>query len=155
MEGSISDGEMFAANVATTRLAQIFWRRFPDVDWHGLADAIVDPSRLAGGRTFVGLLGDRFAAWAWDAHSLVLTQRDLAADNGLDWVLWMNAATSDSRWWGSPSWPHRVERLFAKQNESPSGETLSTMRASFLNAPDDLPVEQLEWFLRQEHVHRL
>lgn len=155
MEGTISNSEMFAANVATTRLAQIFWRRFPDMDWDGLADAIVDPSRCAGGRTIAGLLGHRYPAWAWDAHSLVLTQGDLAADNGLDWVLWMNAATSDSRWWGSPGWPQRVDRVFAKQSESPAGESLGTMKATFLNAPDDLPVEQLEWFLRQEQVHRL
>lgn len=46
----ITDAEMFAANVATTRLVLEHFGSYPEVDWQSLSDAITDGDRVAGQR---------------------------------------------------------------------------------------------------------
>ena len=73
--GRIHDGEMFAANVATTRLIHRHLNASSDIDWAGLANELVRPDRVAGARTVSDLLGELYDGWAEQSHALIETQR--------------------------------------------------------------------------------
>lgn len=146
----ISDGEMFAANVATTRLVLRNLRSFPAVDWDALASALVDSVRFAGHRTVSDLLGELYDEWVDTAHSVIETQRDMMSQYGLDFVLWFNANSSiGSDWWGSPRWPRLVGAFTDGLTELPTGTNIEELRRGLTDAPDAMDSKILDWCVSQ------
>jgi hypothetical protein len=78
----IDDGEMFAANVATTRLIHRYLDASSGIDWAGLANELVRSDRVAGARTVSDLLGELYDGWAEQSHALIETQGDFELDRG-------------------------------------------------------------------------
>jgi hypothetical protein len=142
----ISDGEMFAANVATTRLVLQNLRSFPAVDWDALANALVDSDRFAGRRTVSDLLGESYDEWVDTAHSVIATQRDMVSQYGPDFVLWFNVDSSiGSNWWGSPRWPRWVAAFTDGLTELPPGTNIEKLRRGLTDAPDAMDSKILDW----------
>jgi hypothetical protein len=108
----IIDGEMFAANAATTRFVLEHLSSYPDVDWEELADAFIDPNRIAGRRTLVDLLGttrhSRWARWAW---KYITTVGWMVTNYGPEYtlILQANEGTRCDYWWAGPNWSELVE----------------------------------------------
>jgi hypothetical protein len=144
----ITDGEMFAANVATTRLVLQHVRQFPAVDWEALADAFTDPCRIAGQRTLVDLLGKvryrRWSHWAWN-HIAAMEIRICA--HGTEEVLlaYATEGTHYDDWWAGPRWPGLVEAFINQLATSPPTMTKRALCEQLLSAPDSLDPNVLEW----------
>lgn len=145
-ERRISDGEMFAANVATTRLVLHNLGSFPAVDWDALANALADSDRFAGRRTVSDLLGELYDEWVDTAHSVIATQQDMMSQYGPDFVLWFNANSSiGSNWWGSPRWPQLVVAFTEGLTELPPGTNIEELRRGLTDAPDAMDSKILDW----------
>lgn len=146
-DSRISDGEMFAANVATTRLVLEYLKSFPVVDWDALANALVDSNRVVGRRTVSDLLGEIYDEWVETAHSVIATQRDMMSQYGFDFVLWFDAVSSfdANYWWGSPLWPALVAAFIHGLTESPPGTNIEELRRGLIDAPDTMDPEILDW----------
>ncbi|GAB3239959.1 hypothetical protein [Mycolicibacterium hippocampi] len=101
----ITDGEMMAANVATTRLVLEGLGTYPEVDWQTLADALTDPHRVAGRRTAVDLLGKtRHRRWASWARKFILAIPRVIDQHGAEYVVLglANDGAVSADWWGGP-----------------------------------------------------
>ncbi len=144
---SISDGEMFAANVATTRLVSTHLRSFPTVDWDALIASLIDPDRIAGRRSVRDLLGDSYQSWSDTVYGVIGTQQEFMARYGAEFFVWFNASCSlqSTEWWGSPEWPAIAEKFVEDLKESPPGIDPTFLRKCLIDAPDELDPEILEW----------
>lgn len=144
----ISDGEMFAANAATTRLVREHLGTHPDVDWQKLADAFTDPSRVAGRRTLIDLLGKtRHRRWAnWTTKFIVVIDRIICQD-GAENVLANLASWGGAydTWWAGPRWPQLVDAFIAQLTADPPGMTTEQLRSGLLDAPDRMDPAILDW----------
>lgn len=144
----ISDGEMFAANVATTRLV-LRHLRDPHVDWEEMADQFVDPNRVVGQRTVSDLLGaTRHRRWSTGAWTYITSVGAIGDQHGTQYALLTQAVLGGSHhdlWWGSPRWPHLVEVFIDQLTEQPPGMTPTELRSGLLDGPDHLPTQVLEW----------
>jgi hypothetical protein len=137
----ISDGEMFAANVAQTRLVLEHYRPEGGTDWQALFDAVTDPDRvLAGRRTTADLLGDLYEDWL--QHAARATDGLEAAEEryGPRRAHLMLVLGGVQQWWGAPWWPDCVAE-FARQRP---GEFTDEELRLLVEAPDALDPETLE-----------
>lgn len=151
------DGEMFAANVANTRLMYEHLIGYPDVDWQALADKFVDPHRVLAGRTIVDLLGkSRHKSWEKEARKWIGVMPSLIEHFGAELALWGLANGSqpfpDARpeWWGSPWWPEFVEKFTASLTENPPGTSIEALQAALLDRPEDIDPEVLRWCVHEQ-----
>lgn len=151
----ITDGEMFAANVANTRLALKHLWSYPNVDWEALADAFTDPKRVAGRRTLVDLLGKtrhrKWMRWAWSAIAVIEV---MIKKYGPEYVL-LNLAslpTLHADWWAGPQWPDLVDAFINQLRERPPGMTIAELRDGLLNAPDMMNPEVLDWCVTDQLI---
>lgn len=144
----ITDGEMFAANVATTRLIlERLQQSYPAVDWMTLADDVTNPDRVAGRRTVSHLLGKtRHKKWAAKARNVIESQEYLIGDHGPDYC-WCEAYLGDlfGHWWGHPDWAALVAAFIETLTDSPPKLSVSELRCGLLDAPDALDPEILDW----------
>lgn len=152
----ITDGEMFAANVATTRLIlERLQQSYPAVDWIRLADDVTNPDRVAGRRSVSHLLGrTRHKKWAAKARRVIESQQFSIGDYGSDYC-WCEAylGMSASNWWGHPDWPELVTRFIDNLNEAPPKITVEELRCGLLDAPDSVDPELLDWCTSQMIGH--
>lgn len=157
----ISQGEMMRASVATTRLVRdLIHTRLPGVSRvtntvgdgsvaaTSLFDAaervIADPQRrLPDGRTLVELAPSpaHFGVFAAHVRECARWWTVLAAEHGLEPVLWMLACTGGARcqrWWSTPWWPARVEE-FVRRLRDPArwDDPLIMAHLNELSAPRD------------------
>lgn len=151
----ITDGEMFAANVATTRLVLEHIRKYPAVNWEALADAFVDPHRKAGQRTLTDLLGKkryrRWSYWAW--NHIAATEINVCAHGGKEvMVLYAVEGASYDDWWAGPRWPGIVDAFIDQLGTSPPVMTKTALREQLLDTPDALPPELLDWCITNQHL---
>lgn len=119
----ISDGEMFAANVATFRLFRDFLRAADRTrgSWYRLAREMVRADRIvAGMRTVADLLGEFYEQWAASAEGTVmyyaeLTERD---DHDMEWFIAVKSCFGSvgENWFGMPSWPRVVDVFIQRQH---------------------------------------
>ncbi|UGT61761.1 hypothetical protein [Nocardia asteroides] len=147
----ISDGEMFAANVAAFRIMCCFLTaadRRPEA-WQRLSHTLTDPERVAAGsRTVADLLGEHYPEWAADCASAVRYYATLTAPPEHD-MAWFIAVKScfgavSGNWFGMPGWA-RVVDAFAGRTEPAVPEAV---RAALLTAPDQLDPAILEQYVR-------
>lgn len=144
----ISDGEMFAANVATTRLIRDHIRPYPAVDWEALTEALIDPGRMAGRRSVVDLLGaTRHQRWTRSATIFIDSIVNMIAKNGPDFALLLLAASGADydNWWSGPRWQQLVDTFITELTEQPPGMSLDDLRIGLLDAPDELDPAILDW----------
>ncbi|MRH92126.1 hypothetical protein GFY24_32605 [Nocardia sp. SYP-A9097] len=117
----ISDGEMFAANVAVFRLMRDFLEaedRTPAA-WDRLSREVVRPDRIAAGsRTVADLLGEYYSEWATGAQGALeyfaqLTERD---DHDMRWFVAVKSCFGSMHrtWFGMPDWPRVVDTFVDK-----------------------------------------
>lgn len=144
----ISDGEMFAANVATTRLVRAYLDPHPQVRWQDLADAFTDPKRVAGQRTLVDLLGKTcHGRWAkWSGKFIAAISR-VASEDGADNVL-VGLADDGSYyddWWSGPRWKTKVEAFIAQLTTDPPGISVDKLRSGLIEGPDWMDTTVLDW----------
>ncbi|ASW85251.1 hypothetical protein CKJ61_10320 [Mycobacterium intracellulare] len=149
----ISDGEMFAANVATTRLIlRCLHASYPAVDWMTLADDVTNPDRVAGQRTVSDLLGKaRHKRWAATARRVIDMQEVHIREYGSDWC-WCEAAfaTMSPIWWGHPDWEQLVRAFIdGLSGQPPSAVDIEGLRNGLLVAPDELDPQILDWCTAQ------
>jgi hypothetical protein len=143
----INDGEMFAANVANTRLV-LHHLRGSQVDWQAMADEFVDPNRVVGQRTFSDLLGAaRHRRWSSRAWRYIAGIGAIADQHGMQYALLTQAFIGGHQpiWWGSPRWPQLVEAFIDQLTNRPPGMTAEDLRDGLLDGPDRLPTEILDW----------
>lgn len=144
----ISDGEMFAANVATTRLVQGYLDPYPNVRWQDLADAFTDPNRIAGQRTLVDLLGKtRHRRWAkWSGKFIAAISR-VVIEDGADSVLvgLADDGTYYDSWWSGPRWLPKVDAFVARLTTRPPGMSVDELRTGLIEGPDRMETTVLEW----------
>lgn len=144
----ISDGEMFAANVATTRLILSYIHAYPDANWDALAHALVDPSRIAGRRTIVDLLGKtRHRRWAMSAGMFIDGIVNMIEKHGTEFTLLFHAVAGAEydRWWSGPRWQELVDNFMGQLTDDPPGLRRDDLRAGLLEAPDQLDPYILDW----------
>ena len=144
----ITDGEMMAANVATTRLVLEVLGTYPEVDWQTLADALTDPHRVAGRRTAVDLLGKtRHRRWASWARKFILAIPRVIDQHGAEYVVLglANDGAVSADWWGGPSWPQLVDAFIAQRSADPPGMSVEALRLGLLDAPDQVDPAILDW----------
>jgi hypothetical protein len=147
------DGEMFAANVASTRLVYEYVQDYPSVDWTALADSFVDPNRVLAGRAIADLLGKtRHKAWARKARTTIEVVPYMIRDVGAELALWWLVSGSQPvfpqgypEWWGSPWWPEFVDKFTKSLTEDPPGMSAATLRAALLDRPEDIDPDVLQW----------
>lgn len=141
---SLHDGEMMAANVATTRIFhQALWAAFGDrvadatlvcrddfapQDLESLQYAFADAyeagfdpdRRLPHGRTLADAGGDTVDDLAQHAELQLESLLDQAERHGVAVViLWLAARGHGAcrNWWGSPRWPRIVDALLARLDD--------------------------------------
>lgn len=144
----ITDGEMFAANVATTRLVLEHFGSYPDVDWPSLAEALSDTERFVGQRTIVELLGkSRHKRWATWANKFVSAIARVVEQEGPESVLigLANDGASHADWWAGPLWPQLVDTFMTCLTDDPPGMTREDLRSRLLDAPDLMDPPVLNW----------
>lgn len=144
----ITDGEMFAANVANTRLVLEHLRFYPDVDWEALADTFTDPQRTAGRRTLVDLLGTtRHRRWTRWARPYISAIGLMVKKYGPEYALLAQASVPGVRadWWAGPLWPGLVDAFINQLTEQPPGMAREELRTALLATPDKMDPEILEW----------
>lgn len=151
------DGEMFAANVANTRLIYEHLTDYPDVDWIALADKFVDPNRVLADRTIVDLLGKtRHKLWTREARKWIEVVPYLIRHVGAEPALWWLANGSQPfpqaypEWWGSPWWPEFIERFTASLGDDPPGMSVQALRTALLDRPEDIDPEVLLWCVHDQ-----
>lgn len=151
------DGEMFAANVANTRLIYEHLASYPDIDWRALADTFVDPHRVLAGRTIADLLGKtRHKAWEKEARKWIEAMPYVIGHFGAELALWGLANGSQPfpgarpEWWGSPWWPEFIERFSASLTDNPPGISVEALRAALLDRPEDIDPEVLLWCVHDQ-----
>ncbi|MHB1928496.1 MAG: hypothetical protein ACYCUG_03550 [Acidimicrobiales bacterium] len=104
----ISDGEMFAANVAVTRL--VADHLGDPIDWDGLRAVLVNRDLRLGGRTQGDLLGELWEEWSATALGVLNYQQELYEKLGQQQYLRLAAFMAwSARWWGMPRWADQVE----------------------------------------------
>ncbi|MBF6405086.1 hypothetical protein IU442_27150 [Nocardia cyriacigeorgica] len=117
----ISDGEMFAANVATFRMARDFLaakdRRYPA--WRRLSREVVRADRIAAGtKTVADLLGEYYQEWAEHAAGTVMYYAELTKqdDHDMDWFVAVKSCFGSVRanWFGMPNWVRLVDAFVDK-----------------------------------------
>ena len=146
--GRITDGEMFAANVATTRMVRSHLRR-DVIDWVSLSRDFADPNRLAGRRTVADLFGPLYQNWAIEGEQSILVQSDIATERGERWMLLSNACRAPRKWWGMPEWPAHVDRFLASLDAAPPAISAEELRRILLNAPDEAEPLLLSWCIHR------
>lgn len=158
-DSRIHDGEMFAANVATTRLIRsclecVEYYETDDgwsdpehmIDWETMAYGLLDPDRIAAGtRSVADLLGPAYDEWVAGAESAIDYLADLEAERGRDYVLMRYACAADPAFWGGPSWPWTVETFVKYVNPEPPGIARAELWRALLEAPDRMDPEILSW----------
>ncbi|SKU60635.1 Uncharacterised protein [Mycobacteroides abscessus subsp. massiliense] len=154
---SFHDGEMFAANVANTRLIYKYLVDYPDVDWQGLADEFVDPHRVLAGRTIVELLGKtRHKLWEKEARKQIEAIPYAISHFGAELTLWVFAnggqpfSGACPEWWGSPWWPEFIEKFTAALTDNPPGINGEELKTAFLERPEDIDPEVLLWCVHDQ-----
>jgi hypothetical protein len=152
----ITDGEMFAANAATTRVVNRHLSLHPNVDWRALADDFTDADRSAGHRTLLDLLGKtRYQRWAkWTNKFIAATERVVDQDGSESVLVGLAAegATYDG-WWLGPLWPSLVETFIGQLTAVPPADlTAEELRAGLLSGPDLLPTSVLEWCASEQLI---
>ncbi|PPJ25644.1 hypothetical protein C5F51_22730 [Nocardia nova] len=117
----ISDGEMFAANVATFRMMRDFLEAADRTHaaWQRLAHEVIRPDRLAAGsRTIADLLGEYYDQWAKHAGSTLMYYAELteADDHDMAWFISVKSCFGSvhRHWFGMPEWPHLVNAFVDK-----------------------------------------
>ncbi|MGE2731412.1 hypothetical protein ACQI4F_18190 [Mycolicibacterium vaccae] len=146
----ISDGEMFAANVANTRflLERLKVRPATDADWYSLADAFTDPHRVAGRRALVDLLGkSRHRRWMSGAWGYIVSVGRTAQEFGFDQALLAPAfiGSHQERWWAGPKWPEVVDAFISQLSDEPPGTTKQHLQLGLLDGPDQIDPQILDW----------
>lgn len=139
---------MFAANVATTRLVLDHLGSYPEVDWQKMANAFTDPSRVAGRRSVINLLGKtRHKRWATWAKKFIFAIGTVIDQDGADAVLVGLAGDGAcyDTWWAGPRWPQLVDAFIAQRTADPPLITVQELRSSLLDAPDRLDPAILDW----------
>ncbi|RBY83554.1 hypothetical protein DQ238_00175 [Geodermatophilus sp. TF02-6] len=138
----ISDGEIFAANVALTRLSLERYRPTGGTDWQALFDAVTDPDRVrAGNRTTGDLVDELYEEWY--EHAARATDGLWSAEErygARQAHLMLVLGGVGEQWRGAPWWPDCVAE-FAR--EHPSQFTVEELRL-LVEAPDALGPETLE-----------
>jgi hypothetical protein len=147
----ITDGEMFAANAATTRfiLARI-QPSYSAVDWLTLADDVTDPARFAGRRTVSHLLGStRQKKWAARARRTIDYQAIIVKEYGPE-ICWLHAHFGSTHiWWGHPDWPALVATFIDGLRGEPPHASAAELHSGLLDSPDTMDPEILDWCTSQ------
>ncbi|KAA8890584.1 hypothetical protein F3087_04775 [Nocardia colli] len=119
--GRISDGEMFAANVAIFRMMCDFLGAADRTyaAWHRLSREVIRPDRIAAGsRTVADLLGEYYEEWARDAASAVMYYAELTEcdDHDMEWFIAVKSCfgSVQGNWFGMPDWPRVVDAFVGK-----------------------------------------
>lgn len=158
-DSRIHDGEMFAANVATTRLIRsclecVEYYETEDgwsdpehmIDWETMTFELLAPERIvAGARSVADLLGPAYDEWAAGAANTIDYLADLEAERGRDYVLMRYACAANPAFWGGPSWPWTVETFVRYVQPEPPGITRAALWRALLEAPDRMDPEILSW----------
>ncbi|MFC8045438.1 hypothetical protein [Nocardia sp. NPDC057353] len=147
----ISDGEMFAANVAAFRIMRGFLTaadRSPEA-WQRLAHTLADPERPAAGRrTVADLLGEHYAEWAADCASAVRYYAGLTgpAEHDMAWFIAVKSCFGavSGNWFGMPGWAGVVEAFAGRADPA----LPDTVRNALLTAPDGLDPAELDRYVR-------
>lgn len=147
----ISDGEMFAANVAAFRIMRGFLAaadRSPEA-WQRLAHTLADPERVAAGRrTVADLLGEHYREWAADCASAVRYYAALTgpAEHDMAWFIAVKSCFGavSGDWFGMPGWARVVEAFSGRADPA----LPDAVRAALLTAPDQLDPADLERYIR-------
>ncbi|MCV7254722.1 hypothetical protein H7J86_21405 [Mycobacterium hackensackense] len=151
----ITDGEMFAANVATTRLFRQHLESYPHVNWQLLANEVTQEERLAAGRTLADLLGKtRYRRWArWASKFIAAIERVIEHDSPESVLVGLAVAgKAYDRWWSGPQWPLVVDTFIAQITSVPPQVSTSELRADLLTAPDLIAPSVLEWCVDVQQI---
>jgi hypothetical protein len=149
----IDDGEMFTANVRITRICLRHLRDEPELDFGEMvAEFMMSAVPLAGDRTIEDLLGPNYNEWEIAVLSRLdeLLEQSEDEDGGFEELISSLAKFAmfvAPHWWGGPYWPAMIDAFVDSLGDQlPPGVTdKQALRATLLEAPDDLGVEALEW----------
>ncbi|WP_063047584.1 hypothetical protein [Nocardia pseudovaccinii] len=159
----ISDGEMFAANVATFRLIRDFLETAQcsycgHIKWSLLRDRLIYPNRIAAGsRTVSDLLGEHYERWTEEASGAFAYYAELTEsdDHDMEWFITAKGCfgSVQRNWFGLPDWPGVVDAFLAKEHggvtskrpRDPFPIPAEDLRAGLLDGPDRMDPEVLNW----------